>query len=173
MNKNPSNDFVAELCPKCGLCCNGVLFADVRLQKGDDVRRLAKLGLPLTPKAGRPAFPQPCAGFDGALCRIYAGRPQYCRTFECGLLKRVQTHKTGVGTALRKIARAQRLAESVRQRLRRLGDRDETLALTRRYARIMREPIDLSGPEDAAAGRGELMLAVNDLMQALHGDFLT
>jgi uncharacterized protein len=173
MNKNPSNDFIAQLCPQCGLCCNGVLFADVRLQKGDDARRLAKLGLSLRQKGSQPAFPQPCAGFDGALCRIYAVRPQYCRTFECGLLKRVQIHKAGVETALRKIVRAQRLAEKVRQRLRRSGDRNETLALTRRYARIMRKPIDLSGPEEAVAGRGKLMLAVSDLMQALQRDFLS
>jgi len=172
MNKNPSNDFVAQLCPKCGLCCNGVLFANVRLQKGDDGRRLAELGLPLKKRAGRPAFPQPCDCFDGTLCRIYAERPKYCRAFACGLLKRVQAGEIDEGLALRKIAGSQRLAEKVRQLLRRLDDREETLALTRRYARVMREPVDLSGPEETVEGRGELMLAVNDLMEALQRDFL-
>src|ERR1035441_3049702 len=50
MNKNTSPDSVAQLCPKCGLCCNGVLFADVELRKGDDVQRLAELGLSLEKK---------------------------------------------------------------------------------------------------------------------------
>jgi hypothetical protein len=78
----------------------------------------------------------------------------------------------GVDAALKTIAEAQRLAEKVRGQLRRLGQSDEQLALNRRYAQVMREPIDLSGPEDAAELRGELMLAVNDLMQMLRQNFL-
>jgi Fe-S-cluster containining protein len=172
MNTNEPTDAVSQLCPKCGLCCNGVLFADVELQKGDDIRRLAELGLSLVKKGRKPAFAQPCACFDGKLCRIYTERPVRCRTFECGLLKRVQADEMGVDAALKTIAEAQRLAEKVRGQLRRLGQSDEQLALNRRYAQVMREPIDLSGPEDAAELRGELMLAVNDLMQTLQRDFL-
>lgn len=74
--------------------------------------------------------------------------------------------------ALEKIAGAQQLAEKVRQLLRGLGDKDERLALTRRYAQVMREPVDLAGGEDAAGLRGELMLAVKDLMQTFQRDFL-
>jgi Fe-S-cluster containining protein len=163
---------IEELCPKCGLCCNGVLFADVELIEDDDARRLAKLGLPLKKKGRKRAFAQPCAGFDGAWCRIYTGRPGHCRVFECGLLKRVQAGAMEAGAALEKIAGAQRLAGKVRELLRDSGDRNEALALTRRYVRVMRKPVDLSGTEDAAELRGELMLAVNDLMQALQRDFL-
>src|SRR5208337_5052378 len=82
------NNCVDQLCPKCGLCCNGALFADVRLQKNDDSRRLTELGLSVKSKADRPVFPQPCSCFVGTLCRIYAERPGHCRAFECGLLKR-------------------------------------------------------------------------------------
>ena len=163
---------VDQLCPKCGLCCNGVLFADVELRKGDDARWLAELGLSLVKKGRHRAFTQPCACFDGKLCRIYAERPMYCRAFECGLLKRVQAGEMKAEAALGKIAGAQQLAEKVRGLLRRLGQSDEQLALTRRYAQVMREPVDLAGGEDAAELRGELMLAVNDLMQALQRDFL-
>jgi len=172
MNKNLSNDFVSQLCPNCGLCCNGVLFADVELRKGDDAQRLAELGLPLVKKGRKPAFAQPCVCFDGTLCRVYAERPVRCRTFECGLLKRVQVGEMGADAALKMIAEAQRVAEKVRGLLRRLGQNEEQLALNRRYAQVMREPVDLSGGEDAAELRGELMLAVNDLMQALQRDFL-
>ena len=172
MNKNSPANFVSQLCPKCGLCCNGILFADVELQKGDGAKRLAELGLTLKKKGRKHAFAQPCAGFGGTLCRIYADRPRHCRAFECGLLKRVQTGGMEVESALEKIAGAQRLAEKVRQRLRRLGDQDEQLALTRRYAQVMREPMDFSSGEGGAELRGELMLAVNDLMQTLQRDFL-
>jgi Fe-S-cluster containining protein len=172
MNKKSSTGFIFQLCPNCGLCCNGVLFADVKLRKGDDVQRLVELGLSLEKEGRRWAFAQPCACFDGKLCRIYAERPAYCRAFECGLLKGVQAGELEPKTALKTIAEAKRRVEKVRCLLQRLGQNDEQLALIKRYAQVMREPIDLSGTEDVAELRGELMLAINDLMQALQRDFL-
>ena len=44
-------------------------------------------------------------------------------------------------------------------------------ALTHRYAEAMREPIDFAD-EHSAERRGQLMLAVSDLMQMLQRDFL-
>jgi Fe-S-cluster containining protein len=172
MSKYSFTDAISQLCPKCGLCCNGVLFADVELRKGDDAQRLAELGLSLVKKGCKPAFAQPCACFDGTLCRIYSERPAYCRAFECGLLKGVQAGELEAKTALKTIAEAKRRVEKVRCLLQRLGQNDEQLALIKRYAQVMREPIDLSGTEDSAELRGELMLAVNDLMPALQRDFL-
>ena len=172
MNTNEPTDFISQLCPKCGLCCNGVLFADVKLRKGDDAKRLAELGLPLEKKGRQQAFAQPCGCFDGKLCRIYAERPVRCRTFECGLLKRVQAGELGDDAALGTIAQAKRQVEKVCELLRGTGSDDERLALSHRYGRAMSEPVDLSGGEDAAELRGELMLAVNDLMQMLQRDFL-
>lgn len=66
---------VDQLCPQCGLCCNGVLFGDVELQRGDDATQLAASGLGLFPKGRKRAFSQPCSCFDGHLCAIYAQRP--------------------------------------------------------------------------------------------------
>lgn len=163
---------IERLCPVCGLCCNGVLFADVELQKDADAGRLTELGLALKKKGTKQAFLQPCHCFDGKLCRIYEDRPSRCRTFECGLLKRVQTGELETKAALKQIAATQELVEAVRHLLRELGDREETLALTKRYARAMSAPIDLSAGDGAADLRGELMLAVNDLMHALQREFL-
>ena len=47
VNTISPNNSVEKLCPNCGLCCNGVLFADVELRVGDDAKRLQKLGLTL------------------------------------------------------------------------------------------------------------------------------
>jgi len=163
---------VEYLCPACGLCCNGVLFADVELQKGDNVGRLIDLGMALKKKGMKRAFVQPCRCFDGKLCRIYADRPKRCAMFECGLLKRVQSGEIPAPTALKRIADATKLAEKVRRLLRRLGDHDEQLALTKRYSRVMSQPIDLAAGDDAGEARGELMLAVNDLMHVLQREFL-
>jgi hypothetical protein len=75
--------------------------------------------------------------------------------------------------ALKRIAAAKKLTDKVRELLHQLGDEDEQTALTKRYSRMMSQPIDLSGDEAIAEARGELMLAVNDLMQVLQRDFLT
>jgi Fe-S-cluster containining protein len=163
---------IEQLCPNCGLCCDSTLFADVELRAGDDSKRLKKLGLTLFAKTKtRLAFVQPCACFDGKLCRIYADRPNRCRKFDCGLLKGVAAGELTANAALKKISAAKIQAENVRALLRRLGQRDEPMALTHRYAEAMSAPIDLSD-EGRAERHGELMLAVNDLMTRLERDFL-
>jgi hypothetical protein len=163
---------VDQLCPRCGLCCDSTLFADVELRAGDAPRRLAKLGLGLWRKTkARLAFSQPCACFDGRLCRIYAERPKRCRLFECGLLKRVNRGELTAGAALRKIEAARTRAEKIRELLRQTGQDNERMALTHRYAGAMNAPVDLA-VAGAAEARGELMLAVNDFMGTLERDFL-
>jgi len=163
---------VDRLCPNCGLCCNGVLFADVQLRKSDDAGRLAGLGLALKKQEGKPAFAQPCACFAGQLCRIYAERPVRCRTFECGVLKRVQGGELDAGAALKTIARAKRQVEKVRVLLRRARSDDERLALSERYRRAMSESVDLSGGKAAAELPGILMASYRDLMRILQASFL-
>jgi uncharacterized protein len=172
VNNTAPDDSVSRLCPNCGLCCDGVLFADVELQKGDNAGRLIDLGMSLKKKGMKRAFVQPCRCFDGKLCQIYADRPKRCATFECGLLKLVQSGEMSSAAALKRIAAAKKLVENVRCLLHRLGDRDEQLALTKRYSRMMAQPIDMSAGEDTGESRGELMLAVNDLMHVLQRDFL-
>jgi Fe-S-cluster containining protein len=163
---------VDQLCPNCGLCCDSALFADVELRAGDNAARLAELGLTLHQKTkSKTAFAQPCACFDGKLCRIYADRPQRCRLFECGVLKRVNAGKLTAAAALKTIAEARKRAGHVRRLLRESGSDDEALALTHRYAEVMRRPVDFAA-EGEADRRGELMLAVSDLMQLLERDFL-
>ena len=164
---------IDQLCPNCGLCCNGVLFADVELRKGDDVQRLAELGLPLVKKGCQRAFAQPCVFFDGKLCRIYNERPKRCRTFECGLLKRVQAGKLGTDEGLKTITQGKRQVEKVCKLLRRTGSEGGELALSLRYERAMSGPVDLSAGKASAALPGKLMTTYRDLMQTLQRDFLT
>ena len=103
---------IEQLCPNCGLCCDSTLFADVELRADDDAKRLKKLGLTLEAKGrGKLAFAQPCACFEGKLCSIYHDRPMRCRTFECGLLKRVEANEMTPNAALKKISAAKNQAE--------------------------------------------------------------
>lgn len=163
---------IEQLCPNCGLCCDSTMFADVELRASDSAARLSRLGLTLLKKnKTTTAFAQPCACFGGKLCKIYADRPKRCGLFECGLLKKVEAGEMTPNLALKKIAVAKQRANEVRGRLRSLGQRDEKKALTHRYAEVMSAPMDFSKPAKVEQ-RGELMLAVNDLMVMLQRDFL-
>jgi Fe-S-cluster containining protein len=164
---------IAELCPECGLCCNGVLFADVKLVEKDNPDALKAAGLRLKRRGEKHSFPQPCSCFNGKLCTIYSNRPNRCVAFECGLLKRLHIAEITAPQALKKIKSARRQADAVRDLLRELGNHDEQTPLSKRYAKVMAEPMDLSGEEDLVDARGKLMMAVHDLMQLLQRDFLT
>ena len=176
-----------NLCLTCGLCCNGVIFADVQLQRGDDAARLKALGLRLASLPGRPKakgsdakepraflqkkFNQPCAAFDGCRCRIYEDRPKYCRAFDCSLLKSVNHGETKPSDALNLIEKARRRADKVRQLLRKIGDKDEHVALSLRFRRTARRV--QQGEVDRQTGDlfSQLTLAVQDLNVLLSESF--
>jgi Fe-S-cluster containining protein len=156
-----------SLCLECGLCCNGVIFADGQLQPEDDAVRLRALGLKLAPtrnsELGTRKFFQPCAAFDGCRCNIYSERPKYCRQFECLLLKNVKAGKIETNSAVQIIRTALRRAKKVKQLLRELGDSDEQTALSKRFRRMKRQVESGALDETTAQTFGELTLAVHDL----------
>ena len=164
------------LCLECGLCCNGVIFANGQLQPGDDIEHLRELGLKLLPNRKSEIvnrkFHQPCAAFDGCRCQIYSDRPQYCRAFECALLKKFQARKIEADSAWRTIRRARRQTKIVLRLLRELGDADESKALTVRFRRMQRR-METGPLDEAGADRfGELTLAMLDLQVLLSQEFL-
>lgn len=157
-----------DLCLACGLCCNGAIFADVRLQPGDQALLLARQAAEVA--AGRrPATPpprryrQPCVFFDGSRCRIYVARPGHCRKFDCLLLQSLQAGKTTWAAARRTVQRARRQIALVRRLLRRLGDHDETVALAKRFRRVGRRLQNHPTDPPTARTYGELTLAFHDL----------
>ena len=155
------------------MCCNGVLFADVRLQRGDDAGRLAELGVTLKTGAASTRFRQPCSCLQQGFCEIYDDRPSRCRTFECRLLQKTLAGEVKERAALQSIHEARRRVEAVRRILQQLGDTDESVPLSRRYQRMMRQPIDLAADERIVNLRGQLMTAVADLASILERDFLS
>jgi uncharacterized protein len=164
-----------SLCLECGLCCNGVIFADVQLMPEDDPARLKSIGLPVAPdsksRERNLKFPQPCAAFDGCRCRIYAERPKYCREFECLLLQSVNTGRIDTEAARRIIRSARLRSDKVRKLLRELGDTDEHVALSLRFRR-MKQRVEANAPDhDTAEIFGRLTLAVHDLNLLLSGSF--
>ena len=124
-----------------------------------------------TPRQKTALVSQPCAAFDGCRCGIYAQRPQYCRKFECLLLKGVQAEKTEVSQALGVIRTARQRAERVRKLLHDLADTNEHLPLALRFRRMTRR-VERLGLEDRLAETyGELTLAFHDLNRLLSDCF--
>jgi Fe-S-cluster containining protein len=154
------------------MCCNGVLFGDVELQRGDHAPRLAAHGLELFRKGRKRAFAQPCSCFDGKWCRIYAARPQRCAAFDCGLLKRVQRGECTVAAALSAIRATRKAADRVRTLVRKLGNHEETRPLNQRYGAVLAQPLDFAAGAAANERRGKLIQAVTQLADRLERDFL-
>ncbi|MBI1178201.1 hypothetical protein GC207_12270 [bacterium] len=167
-----SKSITQTLCSQCGLCCDGVLFADVKLQSDEDADFLKQAGLPIRRRGTLCGFSQPCPALrnDGR-CEIYQHRPSMCRQFECGVLKEFLAGTVTETAALREIRKAKRLARKVVGLLECAGDRDGNRPLMKRYQKVMRQPIDL---HDTGSGdqRGALMLAVQELSEILQRRFL-
>jgi uncharacterized protein len=168
---NSSSNIINQLCAQCGLCCNGALFSDVRLQKGDDPARLRQLGIRLERTGRNWRFSQPCSCLNGNLCQIYRERPVRCRTFECRVLQRAQEEQLTVAAALRIINKAKKLAARLERILRALGQEEAALPLTRRCAMAIAAPLELSGDARIVRLRGQLLLAIHELMQCLEQEF--
>lgn len=169
--KRDCADVASQLCPHCGFCCNGVLFDDVRLQKGEKIAKLTAAGLVFERVGGHRRFRQPCPAFDGSLCRVYNDRPCYCRQFECQLFQEVRRGQRPLASARRAIQQARRQAQASLKLLRELGQNDESLSLTERYRQVFEAPWDLSGDPAICRKRDRLLRSVHQLTLTLEQIF--
>ena len=153
------------LCLQCGLCCNGVLFADVRPEPGDRS--------PLF--AGRSRVNQPCPAFNAetCACAIYKDRPARCRKFECRQLLGVQAGEITTDAALKRIRKARQLAGKVEKLLTELGNHETKLSLSRRFRRCQRAAEAGGLTPDQLDTLAELQLAVHELTLQLAQHFYT
>jgi len=152
------------LCLQCGLCCNGVLFADVRRERGD--------ASPLFKQHG-PRVPQPCPAFNSGNCKcaLYVDRPARCRKFECKQFIAVRDEKKTADSALKKIREARKLAMEVEQLLTALGFNDTRLPFSKRFQRCQRAAERGGIPEDSLEQLADLQLAVHRLNALLAQEF--
>jgi uncharacterized protein len=159
----PADTRIDSLCLQCGLCCNGVLFADVRPEPGDSS--------PLF--AGRSRVNQPCPAFNSSTCAcaIYAERPARCRKFECRQLIAVQAGNITAATALKRIRAARQLASKVEQLLTELDHNDVRLPLSRRFKRCQASAEAGGLRRDELETLADLQLKVHELNLMLARDF--
>jgi hypothetical protein len=157
------------LCTRCGLCCDGSLFADMELAGPAEAAGLEVMGLEIEEDdAGGGLLVQPCGALQGKRCGIYAQRPECCRTFECRLLQDVRRGAVSVAQAGAHIAEALKRIGRVRELAAELGQRDGRLSLKERCAEAL-ALADEAGPNPALdrkrAGLEAGMSAVEGLIR--------
>ena len=159
------------LCTKCGLCCDGTLFADVELVGEAEAARLEIMGMEIENEdrvVGQ--LSQPCAALCGTRCGIYAPRPKCCRTFECHLLQSAQSGAVSVERALELVALAREQIRQVRTLLGRLGNRDEDLPIKERCQETL--AADGGATSETIKGRSDLDAAMAALEKTIWNTFL-
>lgn len=171
MPPSPETSAAERLCAACGMCCNGILFHGMRLQPGDPVRTLTRLGLKLKRKDGALLFLQPCNAHRDDRCSIYKDRPERCRIFSCRQLRALDRGEITGENARARINEARRLSDRIRELFSLLGEERTTRDFATRYAGIFTPPLDPS-PE-AASLRGELEAVMQELETILARHFRT
>lgn len=162
------------LCTRCGLCCDGTLFADVELSNTDEATALEVMGLEIedADEDNGGLLLQPCRALQGKRCSIYPHRPDCCRTFECRLLQEVKHGVVGVEQAQAKIAEAVQRIERINELIVQLGQDGRRLPLKERCAEAL--PLSEAGDTDDVLKptRAELRAAMISLERLMRETFL-
>lgn len=170
MNRSETSSLAARLCAECGLCCNGVLFHTVELQRSDSAKDLAALGLKLKRKQGHNFILQPCPAFQHQQCSIYGARPERCRLFECRQLKRLAAGEITEAMALAKIQEARRRVDEINELLSQAGKTNFKRPLSKRCEQAMAEPVTPGSDPATVALYGRLTQAMRELSALLDDD---
>ena len=160
-----------RVCTRCGLCCDGSLFADVELAGRAEATRLEVMGLEIEDDDVNGALlSQPCRALQGKRCSIYAHRPECCRTFECRLLQQARHGAAGAGRAKEKIAEARKRIGRVRKLMARVGQRGGHLPLGEGCAEALAR--DTAADPQVNRARAELEAAIPAVEAWLRKTFL-
>ena|ERR1041385_8327416 len=162
------------LCTRCGLCCDGSLFADVELANTDEASALEIMGLEIEDADGDDGalLLQPCRALKGKRCSIYPHRPDCCRTFECRLLQEAKRGAVGVEQAKEKIAEALSRIERVKELIGQLGQGYERLPLKARCVEALARTEEVAADPALKRKRADLQAAMTSVESLLQETFL-
>jgi Fe-S-cluster containining protein len=159
------------LCTRCGLCCDGALFANVVPVSRAGGRRFDSMGLEILDNVTNVGLlSQPCAALDGTRCSIYEKRPAICRTFACQLLQDVENGDVPLARARELVTDTQKRIRRLRELLAEAGQRDVRLPLKQRCKRAIAALAGESG--DAKRTRSELNSAMSAIDEIIWQNFL-
>jgi Fe-S-cluster containining protein len=161
------------LCTRCGLCCDGSLFADAELA-ARETTALEVLGLEVEDAGqGEPALlSQPCAAFKRKRCSIYPHRPNCCQTFECRLLKQVESGAISVDRAKKTIANTLKEIGRIKVLIAQLGQRDERLPLKERFSEALTLSSNITDDPQINRKRADMKVAITRIQSLLQETFL-
>jgi Fe-S-cluster containining protein len=161
------------LCTRCGLCCDGSLFADVELASGDEASALEVMGLEIedADEDDSGLLLQPCGALKEKRCSVYPHRPDCCRTFACRLLQGVERGAVGVERANETIAEALKRIERVKELAVQLGTGNERLPLKERGAEALALAEAAADPA-MNRRRAELQATMNAVERLIQATFL-
>ena len=162
------------LCTRCGLCCDGSLFADVELGSRDEAAALEVMGLEIEDADDDEGglLLQPCRALEGKRCGIYPHRPDCCRTFECRLLQEVKGGAMSVDRAEAKIAEAWQRIGCVQKLALQLGPGDARLPLKERWAEALSPVAEVTADRGMKRKRVELHAAMTSVERLIQKTFL-
>ncbi len=162
------------LCTRCGLCCDGSLFADVELASTDEASALEVLGLEIedADEDDGDLLLQPCRALKDKRCSIYRHRPDCCRTFECRLLQEVKRGAVTVERAKEKISEALTRIERVKELIVQLAPGNERLPLKERCMESLALSEEAAADPEMNRKRAELQSALTSLESLIEGTFL-
>jgi Fe-S-cluster containining protein len=169
---NPN--LIDTLCTRCGLCCDGSLFADVELASRDEASTLEIMGLEIEDADDDEVgfLLQPCGALKGKRCSLYAHRPDCCRTFECRLLQEVQRGAVSVDRAQAKISDVVRRIERVQQLIAEFGAGEERLPLKERCSEALARAEESKAKPRMNRKRAELQAAMAAVERMIQKTFL-
>lgn len=162
---------ISRLCAACGMCCNGVMFHNVRLQGADSARELSELGLKTKRKKGMRILLQPCPAHQANCCTIYEHRPERCRIFECRQLQRFKAREISESDVMEKILAAGRLVADVRAIFDRAGEENVRNPIAKRAENVLANPAEESSEPERFALHRDLSERMLELEELLERDF--
>ena len=131
----------SDLCLRCGMCCDGTLFASALLKIDDegDFDIAERQGLePIRSEAG-PRFKQPCPRFVDGCCSVYREtRPAVCGDYHCALLVDYISGRRDLDTCLDILSSLRVIVRRLEEEMGLLAG-EFTLAWLANYAREARE----------------------------------
>lgn len=162
------------LCTRCGLCCDGSLFAEVELASSDEASALEVMGLGIedADAGDGELLLQPCGALKGKRCSLYLHRPDGCRTFACRLLQEVERGAVGVARANEKIAEAWKRIERVKELVVQLGPGNERLPLKERCVEALALSEEATVDPEMNRKRSELQAAMTSVERLIQATFL-
>jgi uncharacterized protein len=161
------------LCTRCGLCCDGSLFAEVELASSDEASALEVMGLEIEDADGDEGglLLQPCGALQGKRRRLYPHRPDCCRTVECRLLQEVEHGAVGVARANEKITAALKRIERVKALVVQLGPGNECLPLKEQCVEAPALSEEVAAYPGMNRKRAELQAAMSSVERLIQTTF--